>query len=911
MFAKLFKPKWQVGSTAQRLAAVEKFNPELVKDKTALFKMINDDAESRVRAAAVRRFNDNTVLQQLLKDAQNDDTKEVIQRQLINILDENGLAAIDEAQLLDVALQHKQAKIRQLAAEKITTGGLLDVLARESKDKAVQRYVRHALKGVKEERAEQQAKSDAVDQLCETLEGLAGRGSIDKFFLAKYEKAQQQWQQAENQPSDAQQQRWQDAVNACAADFEQLKAAQEAERQKVQAAKDIVSLVEQLESRAIGLRSKAPSTEVIQGLLNMTADSWNAVQKHVQPSVEQSKRYTVARQQLDKYCVTLGELHAHEEELKAAINEIELFDGKKPTDIIALRDKYQPQRERIQWPEGVASPALLIHWEQACFKLDQLKRDIEAGEDEAIRILMRKRRQLDVHIEKGELKIANRIHAQIHHQLEQIWGKELERQQQRLQPLEEKLQKLRDWQDYSTTPKKEELCTRMEELVVTEMDALDRADAIKAMQEEWREQTSVNIIEDDPLWARFQEAGHKAYEPCAAYYDKLSELKQENLQKRRELSQQLEDYLDAVDWEKVDWRKLQTVLRTARDEWKQYEPVRFPEAKPVHQAFFNLVDKINEKLKGHWQQNLEAKEELIKKAEALVDLEDLGQAIEKAIFLQKQWKEVGHTFRSREQKLWKNLRAACDAVFARRDEERKAERAEADSHIKKAEGLIAQMKALAKLDDSALVKSTEQAEALQAEFDEIELPEKLERPIGGKFNDARRGYEQQIEGIVTRKNHATLEHMAAAAALCDASESSILQGEKLDADKLAADWASHGSSLTESDQSALQNRYDALLAAVEGGAEALGDQAAHLNSLEQLAIELEVLMDVETPDEYRGERRAYQLDKMSEGLGGGKDGAEQKQELIQLRKRWYATGAVGVDQRASLQARLALVCKKA
>ena len=147
MFAKLFKPKWQVGSTEQRLAAVEKFNPELVKEKTALFKMISDDAESRVRAAAVKRFEDNETLQQLLKDAQNDDTKEVIQRQLINILDESGLASMDESQLLDVALQHKQAKLRQLAAEKISKGGLLDVLARESKDKAVQRYVRHALKG--------------------------------------------------------------------------------------------------------------------------------------------------------------------------------------------------------------------------------------------------------------------------------------------------------------------------------------------------------------------------------------------------------------------------------------------------------------------------------------------------------------------------------------------------------------------------------------------------------------------------------------------------------------------------------------------------------------------------------------------------------------------------------------------
>lgn len=907
MFAKLFKPKWQVGTTEQRLAAIEKFNPEVVKEKTALLRIVSDDQEPRVRAAAVKRFEDRSLLEQLLRDTQSEDTKEAIQRQMINTYSEGCLAGLDQSQLLDVALQHKQARLRLAAAEQITKGGLLDVLAREAKDKAVQRHVRNALKSVKEARAEEQAKSAAIDSLCETLEGLAGRGSIDQFFLAKYEKAEQQWNQLETQPSEQQKQRWDAAVTACAADFEELKSAQEAERKKAKAEKDVQSLVEQVEAQAASLSQKAPQADIIQGLLNMTGDSWQAIQKLVKPTAEQAKRYNAARKQLEQYCVTLTELHTHEEALKAAINEIELFDGKKPADIIALRDKYQAQRERIQWPKGVASPALLAHWEQACFKLDQLKRDIEANEDEAIRVLMRKRRQLDVHVEKGDLKIANRIHAQIHHSLDQLWGRELERQQQRLQPLEEKLQKLRDWQDYSTEPKKEELCSQMEALIAqTEMDPLDKAEAIKALQEEWRETTAVNIKEDDPLWTRFQESGNKAYEPCTEYYAKLGEIKQENLQKRRDLVQQLDDYFHAVDWEKADWKKLQTVLRTARNEWKQYEPVRFPDAKPVHQAFFDLVDKINDKLKGHWQGNLEAKEELIKKAQELAELEDLPQAIEKAIFLQKQWKDAGHTFRSREQKLWKNFRAACDAVFARRDAERKAERAETDGHIQRAEALVEQMKGLANLDDVELLKSGDQAEALQAEFAEIELPEKVAKAIGGKFNDARRSYEQQVDGIAERKRSASLDQLAKAAAFCDQAETVVQQGSA-DAEQLKTDWATYADSLAEADLSAIQPRIDAVLEAATGNPSALGDLAANADSLAQLAIELEVLTDVETPEDYRGERRAYQLDKMADGLGGAKDIAEQQQELVLLRKRWYLTGAVDTAQRESLQSRLAKV----
>lgn len=904
MFAKLFKPKWQVGKTEERLAAIEKLDPRQQKDMSALQTIAGTDAEIRVRQAAVRRLDDREVLQTLLKTAQDDELREGIQRQLINLSVEADLESMDESQLLEVALQHRQTRLRLLAAEKIHTAGLLELLARESRDKAVLRHVRGELKKVREEQAQREARVQEIDAVIEALAGLAGRSEVDQFFMAKYDKAEAQWREVEAEASAEQRQRYAEAVAACAAEVNAIRQAAEAERQQQAAARAQEQLVEELEQQAAQLHQRAASAEQIQQQLDRMADEWQQSESAHKPGQALARRYAAARGELDAYCITLDQLKRREIELRESIREIDLFSADKPAEIEAMRERLAPLRKSIQWPQGVAAPALLQQWEQACDKLDLLQRELDQQAEDAVRALARKRRQLDVHIEKGELKVANRIHGQIHHLLEKLWGRELERQQQRLQPLEEALQKLRDWHGFSTEPKKQELCERMEKLAAIEMDALDKAEAIKALQEEWREQTSVNIIEDDPLWQRFQEAGHKAYEPCAEYFQKQAEIKQLNLQKRRELAQQLENFINAVDWAAPDWKKVQKALRSARDEWKQYDPVRFPDAKPVHDHFFALVDQINERLKTYWQSNLEAKQDLVARAEALAELEDLPQAIEKAVFLQKQWREVGQTFRSREQKVWKAFRAACDAVFSRRDAERQQERAASDERIAEADRLIAEMGQLATLGDEVLARSGEQAEALQAAFAEVELPEKLVRPLQGKFDEARRRYEQQVEGIALRKRAAALDQLAQCAAICDQAEVAVLEGASPEAQALSADWQAAFAPL-EGDDQAIQQRFDQVLAVING-AEFTGLES-NLELLERLAIEVEVLMDVATPEEFRGERMAYQLDKLSDGMGGSRDSSERQAELVALRRRWYLTGAVPAQQRLRLQQRLAAV----
>ena len=81
-------------------------------------------------------------------------------------------------------------------------------------------------------------------------------------------------------------------------------------------------------------------------------------------------------------------------------------------------------------------------------------------------------------------------------------------------------------------------------------------------------------------------------------------------------------------------------------------------------------------MKQDWDANINAKEALVKQAEALVEQDNLDGIANGAKTLQAQWREIGTTPRGADQKLWRRFRAACDAIFARLDNERDRQRSE-------------------------------------------------------------------------------------------------------------------------------------------------------------------------------------------------------------------------------------------
>ncbi|EDY87161.1 conserved hypothetical protein [gamma proteobacterium HTCC5015] len=904
MLASLFKPKWRSANPDIRLGALEKLDPARSRDREALVEVVKNDSESRVRLAAVRRIKDRELLDRLIKASNDEGTRDALMRQRINTVELDEVKAVGEqSTLLDIALLHQVAKVRLAAAEQVAQPGLLEVLAKESKDKAVQRHVRDALKGVKAERQAQEQRSAEIDRVIDAMEKLVGRSDIDPLFLSKFEQADKQWQPFKREASEKQQQRFNSARKACASDVEAIEAAERAQRDRQVAQEQLDQLLTGLAGDLKSAENVALGREQLEQHQQKTRSEWQRLSQLATPSEAQQRRLDDLMKTLDRCANTLALVERQREDIDSALAAMDALDEAAGEEQLeALRAEYAELDSAMTWPKQLAAPAVIRHWQSSWQRLREIESARQEKQGERIRKLASRRRQLDAHIEQGELGRANRVHSHIHYLLKKLDDeRELERQQQRLQPLEEKLQKLRDWHGFSTEPKKEDLCQRMEALVEGELAPLDRAEAVKALRGEWREQTAVNLDKEDPLTLRFEAAAEKAWAPCAEYFAQLDQIQRDNLQKRRVLCEQLEQFAAAFDWENPDWKALDKALKTARDEWKSYEPVRFADAKPVQALFFATLNPLNERLKNYWQDNLEAKQKLLEQAKPLVEMDDLDEAIQRCIDLQNRWKQVGPTFRSRDPKVWRAFRKACDAVFARRDAERQEQRAENDEHIARAEALVDQMRDLSKLSDAELPEAHAKADELQEAFDQIDMPPKVARALADKMQRAHKAYEQQLAGIADRQQQQQMRQLADVAAQFDQQESHAIAGGSVDVDAVEA----AVNALPKADQTLLSDR----LATLKSDKSDQTSETAK-DTLEKLAIEMEVLMDVETPPDFKGERMAYQLDKLPEEMGLHSEPEDQALQLNELRRQWYAQGPVSMQDREALQARLEAVLAK-
>ena len=108
----------------------------------------------------------------------------------------------------------------------------------------------------------------------------------------------------------------------------------------------------------------------------------------------------------------------------------------------------------------------------------------------------------------------------------------------------------------------------------------------------------------------------------------------------------------------------------------QYHPCDRKALKSVEKTFETLQDTLYSRVKQYWEANVNAKEALVRQAEALVEQDSSEGIANGAKMLQAQWREIGSTPRGADQKLWRRFRGACDAIFARLDNERDSQRSE-------------------------------------------------------------------------------------------------------------------------------------------------------------------------------------------------------------------------------------------
>lgn len=218
------------------------------------------------------------------------------------------------------------------------------------------------------------------------------------------------------------------------------------------------------------------------------------------------------------------------------------------------------------------------------------------------------------------------------------------------------------------------LCEKVEKLV----DDSSVVNAFKTLQKyhnQWREIGPVPIEERDNIWERFKAATKIINKKHQDFFKSLKEQQKANLEAKSKLCDRVESISENNYESHNDWTHKTHEILEIQAEWRTIGFAPKKDNNKIYARFRKACDEFFDKKRKFYahnkelqDQNLELKEELCEKAEALKDSEDWKRTTRELINLQKKWKEIGPIPRKHSEKIWKRFRAACDHFFDRKGE---------------------------------------------------------------------------------------------------------------------------------------------------------------------------------------------------------------------------------------------------
>ncbi|HTF97763.1 MAG TPA: DUF349 domain-containing protein [Cellvibrio sp.] len=796
----------------------------------------------------------------------------------------------DEQELLKLAIEGATSQLRQAAAEKLHSRDILDQAAKaaKAKDKNVFKIVKTKLEAFKADDAKQADLEATAIRICEKLERHSYQ-EADTLFKAKLTVLQNEWT-ALPRPSSSTQQRFNEAMEACEA--------------KITA--HAQAIADEEEKLSLDHQAQQLAEDALLNLKQLAAD----IYRHTHIDDLLNANYELKIQELNNAVRLAANRHLPMDKLVREFEHrkqqtLNLIDQIKTSGTIAQLNQSLEQ----------ANDAELV--KQAQQKLQQFIKSAKEFSDEVPEALEEAKVKINLFFaeqnqaeqaaknalrefnelarkglwaaEQGFVRKARAIQKELGEKREQLstFTQELPKTiQSKLDDFEAQLAKLGDWHEFAVTPKKEALIEQMRALANSSVNPENLATKIHDLQDSWKEVSKGAQQQDDDLWHQFQQASAIAYAPCKEFFEAQAAARDANLAKRRELVNQLQQYLSGYDFTSASWKEVEQTLKTARAEWQNYWPVPRKAGNELQKEFEGLMEQLFGKITNEYETNKNAKQQLIEQAEALNSSEDSRAATEKIKALQGQWKTIGKSWPKEDHQLWQEFRKHCDAVFDKRNQVFEAAKEQRQALAARAEGIIEHLNQYATQSIEQINNAKEEIENLKNEFNGLELPKEKSKALQQKFVNS-------INAIAAQRDHArnqaenqswidlftTLDSIRDyELAIIGKSSTEIISSKKSDLEQAIAGIARWPAGTLNAVQQRLAN------------AESLGvnEQANNSQMLRMLTIRAEIMAGLESPEQDKSLRMNYQVQQLQQGLG------QRDSQFDPLLIEWIGLG--GIDQ---------------
>lgn len=617
-------------------------------DQHALVTVVVKSPSAAIRKRAFGELRDPRALAELAKSEAAQDLKSA------------AIARIDDGDVLRaLAIDTTQKEVGLAAVEKIDDIDRLENVAAKAKNKAVRQKARKIV-GEIQEAEKAKAKPAVPDdvkrrraekaQLVREVEAV-----VDTFDFAKHEemiaKAEVAWARL---PADEGDDRFTKAVER----FWKRKDLHESQARSADELRSVQAEAQRERDRAAAERARAEQAKA-------AADA--------EPETEEAK---LAREARDA-----------EAEAKRAER-----DAKKAEDE-ARRAAQAAEREVRAREDAERSAQLAASLDQMCADMEAMAAsDLKDGRP-ADRLLAQAGKGFD---NIGKIAAAQR----------DALAERYRAARNKLVIKVSEMREAEDWQRWANVPKAEALIDTAKQIAEAPATA-DLGNRLRAMQALWKEVGPLPQKRGKELWDTFKAT-------CDQVYEKVKGVRAEEDVKFADVTKVKEALIAEAEAvaDSTDMVATAAKLKELQAKWKDSGHLPRKQGDDLWKRFRAASDKFFERRKpilearaNEEAQNLAAKHALIAQAKKVATAAGegtWGKAIGEIKDLQAKWKEIGHVPRKDADAVWKEFRAACDALFAKRDSARDAE---ANAHRAEVEAIKAEIDAVVAGGDDVVARA--------------------------------------------------------------------------------------------------------------------------------------------------------------------------------------------------------------
>ena len=225
--------------------------------------------------------------------------------------------------------------------------------------------------------------------------------------------------------------------------------------------------------------------------------------------------------------------------------------------------------------------------------------------------------------------------------------------------------------------------------------------------------------------------------------DKAGDLKTNTLEKKNEIIAKAKELLNTNSFKKATEQ-----MKELFDEWKhaghldkEADDALWEEFNGVRNEFFAKKKEYFENLIKSFEENKNAKLELIEKTKAALESDDIPGTTKLMNELMEAWKKVGNAGRDSENDLWKEFSGLRKEFYKKRDSYYEAMKATYAKRVEEKEELIAQAKVL-------LARS----EFSKEEIEEMDSLRAKWKEIGSAGRDHENDLWTKFSGVINKYN---------------------------------------------------------------------------------------------------------------------------------------------------------------